>query len=240
MDYEETRVKRIIPPESFLIAASSSDCEKCGGSRLLEVQDGRRSICNVCSKDLLKKMFTFNGVGSFDGVRLSAFDLNYFEDDVITRQRTVVLNNSKIYSEYLSKNTQEQFPGYLQVYYSGEHASGKTYLAVVMCKYMIIQGMSAYYVKHLDINDLSPKEVETLKRYDLVVIDDYIPDGTLNHKNQRVLNNLLDSRMLSGKMTCIFSSTPIDIAVADSEACISSKLRRFTLCKQEIAKGGNG
>lgn len=188
-------------------------CAKCGDTGFTTSSDGRRVVCQACMKEALQEAYNESGMRDFSSFTLKGFDLNYYK----TGERKRMFDGLRKLMEGKTEKKLMLLTGGIQ--------SGKTYLAVVTCKYAAVQGMSSYYVKADSLMYLSREEVEELKTYDLVVIDDYSAEVTLNNKTANVLHTLLEARLAAERATVIVSTSPLEVLVADSDERIAGKLK---------------
>ena len=188
-------------------------CEKCGDTGFVTTKDGRKAVCTSCMKDALEEVFNESGMKDFVTYDLKSFDINYYKDDVRSRE----FKGLRKLMEGKSEKPLMLLTGGVQ--------TGKTYLAIVSCKYAILTGLSAQYLKADRLFDLSYDDLDTLKTYDFIVIDDYSAEVTNNNKIANHLHTLLAARLASGRATVIVSSSPLEVLVADSDERIAGKLR---------------
>ncbi len=191
------------------------NCKKCEDTGFTKTKDGRRAVCRACMQDAIDETFTKSGMKDFGSYTLKAFDLARNKDDKGERKRQ--FEGLRALMEGKTEKPLMLLKGGVQ--------TGKTYLAVVACKYAIMLGLSAYYVKADRLYELSRADQDELKDYDFVVIDDYSPEVTRLDKTATALHSLLEARQASGRATVIVSSAPLEVLVAESEERIAGKLK---------------
>lgn len=188
-------------------------CDKCGDTGFTTSSDGRRVVCQACMKDALLEAYNESGMKDFSTFTLKSFDLNYYKNG---DRRRMFDGLRKLMEGKTDKKL---------MLLSGGIQTGKTYLAVITCKYAAVQGMSSYYVKADSLMYLSHEEVQELKSYDIIIIDDYSAEVTLNNKTANTLHSLLEARLAAGLATVIVSTSPLEVLVADSDERIAGKLK---------------
>lgn len=189
-------------------------CQECEDTGFVTNKDGRRMVCRACMKDAVKETYDNAGMKDFGTYTLKSFDLKYFNDNGERQKKFAGIRD-------LIEGRSEASLMLL----NGGVQSGKTYLAVVACKYAIMQGQSAYYLKADRLSAVNRDDLEDLKGFDLIVIDDYAPEVTQDKYNAAALHNLLEARLASGRATVIVSSSPLNVLVSDSEERIAGKLK---------------
>jgi len=189
-------------------------CQKCSDTGFIKASDGRRVVCMTCMQAALEDAFEGSGLKDYSSYTLKAFKLDYFKDGGIRKRQF----------EGIKAVTAGDIGGKPLRVLNGKVQSGKTYLAVIATKYAILQGLSAYYVKADKLCDLPHEDLETLKSYDMVVIDDYSAEVTLGYKNAAALHDLLEARIASGRVTIMITTTRLDVLVANSDERIAGKL----------------
>lgn len=188
-------------------------CDKCGDTGFTTSSDGRRVVCQACMKEALLEAYNESGMKDFSTFTLKSFDLNYYKNG---DRRRMFDGLRKLMEGKTDKKL---------MLLSGGIQTGKTYLAVITCKYAAVQGMSSYYVKADSLMYLSHEEVQELKSYDIIIIDDYSAEVTLNNKTANTLHTLLEARLAAGLATVIVSTSPLEVLVADSDERIAGKLK---------------
>lgn len=188
-------------------------CSKCGDTGFIKASDGRRVVCTACMKDAVIETYNESGMRDFSSFTIKSFDLNYYKNGERKRQ-----------FEGLRKLLEGKTDKKLMLL-NGGIQTGKTYLAVITCKYAALQGLSSYYVKAETLMYLSREELQELKSYDLIVIDDYSAEVTRNNRIANTLHTLLEARLAADRATVIVSASPLEVLVADSDERIAGKLK---------------
>lgn len=192
-------------------------CSKCEDTGFTTTKDGRRVVCTACMKDAINEVYDESGMKDFGTYTLKAFDIERDGQGAPKGERKRQFEGLRKLMEGKSEKPLMLLTGGAQ--------TGKTYLSVVACKYAALQGLSSYYVKADRLADMSREDIDELKEYDLVVIDDYAAEVTTLWKTASVLHTLLETRQATGRATVIVSSSPLEVLVAESEERIAGKLR---------------
>ena len=198
-------------PEDF--DSEQIRCAKCGDTGFIKASDGRRAVCNSCMNEAIEETYNESGMRDFSSFTIKSFDLKYYKNGDRKRQFDGL-------KKLIAGKTDEKL-----MLLNGGIQTGKTYLAVITCKYMVLQGFSSYYVKADNLMYLSREELQELKSYDLVVIDDYSAEVTRNNKIANTLHTLLEARLASDRATVIVSASPLKVLVDDSDERIAGKLK---------------
>ena len=190
-------------------------CGSCNDTGYIKTKSGRTVVCRDCMIDAITEVFNESGLADFTTYDMKSFKLDYYKDDNGDR----INKFKKLQSIIDGKGNNSVW------ILTGNVSSGKTYLAVVCCKYAILQGYSAHYLKADKLYELKPEEISDLKTYDFIVVDDYAPEITNVYKNATNLHSLLEARMASDLPTVIVSSSSLAAIVEGSEERIAGKLR---------------
>lgn len=191
-------------------------CGKCHDTGFITLKNGSRAVCRDCMKEELNECFDSSGMGDFRSYTLKSFDFAYFGD---AGKRKEVFSSVK---EMFEDRPDRQ----LLKIYSGGTQTGKTYLSVVLAKYAIIEGKSAFYVKAEDLEERDLRYDEGVTDSDFLVIDDYSAAITGNRRIASSINGILESRCASGRATLVVSSEPHDMLVGGSDVRIAGKLSK--------------
>ncbi|MCQ2516007.1 MAG: hypothetical protein MJ094_04010 [Saccharofermentans sp.] len=193
-------------------------CENCMDTGFVTSYDGRKAVCMSCMMEAVKETFDESGMKDFDTYTPKGFKLDYFGNNKRKKQYDGLRNliEGKADSSKVSLLT-------------GGSQTGKTFLAVVSCKYAIFQGKSAQYIKADSVQYFTSEELDELKDYDYVVIDDYSSEVTLGYKSASSIHNLLEARSAKSKPTVVVTGTEKESLVANSDERISSILSRATV-----------
>lgn len=190
-------------------------CEKCEDTGFVVSSDGRKAVCMSCMKDAVKEAFDESGMKDYDTYTLKGFKLDYFGD-----------NKRKSQFDGMRKLIEGKEPCQSASLLISGSQSGKTYLSVVSVKYAILQGKTAQYIKSDDLQYFTAQELDDLKDYDYVVLDDYSSEVTLGYKTANAIYKLLEARIAKKKPTVVVSGTSLESLVANSEERIAGILSR--------------
>ena len=202
-------------PVNFSEPAPS--CAKCGDTGFVKAKDGRNVVCTACMQGALDEVFTASGLKDYSTYTLKSFDLNYYDKGSSGNARRKAFMGIRNLMEGKDMKKLQLLTGPVQ--------SGKTYLAVICCKYAIMQGLSSCYIKADKLGELGNSEIEEFKSYDIIFIDDYSAEVTKLYRTATALHNILEARLAAGRATVIISSSSIEILVADSDERVAGKLR---------------
>ena len=189
-------------------------CERCGDTCFVTAKDGRSVICTSCMAEDVESVYNQSGMADFSSFTLKSFKLGYFND-----------KNSRGRQFDSLKGLLSDPGGKGIMLLTGGAQTGKTYLSVVICKYAIVTGKTSYYVKADRLSDLPGDDLESLKRYDIVIIDDYAAEITGNYRAAACLHTLLEGRLAGDLPTVIVSSSSKEHLVAESDERIAGKLK---------------
>ena len=191
-------------------------CSKCSDTGFTKGKDGTVKVCSCRDADI-KECFAGSGLEHFTSYDIKNYRSDYLGDP---ESRKTLLN--KLLMVMLGVGDEVQKP--LWVYYAAPQ-TGKTYLSVCLVKTAIRLGKSAFYAKCEDLADLGEDTLEQLNSIDLLVIDDFADDVTLNNAVGSVLNNLIEIRNAAGLKTVLVTSIPVSSLVKGCDMRISGKLK---------------
>lgn len=192
-------------------------CDKCNDTGFVTTPGGLKIVCTDCMSHELTKCYDYCGMEDYQRYTLKAYKHDYFGDKV--RRKSVFEAVKKIFE---SANS-----GSHGLYlYSDKIQSGKTYLAVILTKYAIIEGISAAFTKAEDIGNFEDYEIDFFKSCEFLVIDDYAPEITRDWRKSSALNSVIEARIAEGLPTLLVSISPKESLVADSEVRLSGKISR--------------
>ena len=117
--------------------------------------------------------------------------------------------------------------------YSAPPQTGKTFLAISVCKTAINLGKSAYYAKCEDLQTTGTDTLDDLKKIDFLVLDDFADSVTLTNNVGSILNNILEVRGASGLPTVLVTPFPKSELVNKCDMRISGKLQSAGLISKE-------
>ncbi len=109
--------------------------------------------------------------------------------------------------------------------FSAAPQTGKTFLAIVVCKTAINLGKSAYYAKCEDLAAIGTDTLEDIKHIDFLIIDDFADSVTLYNNVGSVLNSILETRAASKLPTVLVTPFPAAELIKKCDMRISGKLQ---------------
>lgn len=191
-------------------------CAKCLDKGFISAANGQSVVCGACMKEELEECFRESGMEDYSTYKLKSFDAGYFDNKKERQQRFIALKS--LFEGPLTGSP-------LRIY-SDKPQSGKTFMSVIITKYAIVEGKSAYYLKAEDLRQNDQEFINELKKYDLLIIDDYSADLTRNWIIASSLNSVLEARQASNRPVVIVSLSSREQLIADSDERIALKLKR--------------
>ena len=191
-------------------------CTMCNDTGFVKGKDGTVKVCS-CRQADLEECFAGSGMENF-----TSYDLSNYRNDYLGDPDNRKAVRSKLLMVMLGVG--EEVKKHLWVYYAAPQ-TGKTYLSICIVKTAIRLGKSAYYTKCEDLANLGQDTLEQLNSIDLLVIDDFADDVTLNNGIGSVLNNLIEIRNASGRKTILVTSIPVTSLINGCDMRISGKLK---------------
>lgn len=186
-------------------------CTKCNDTGYVKAGNGSLIVCKACMRDALEEVFSGSGLKDFATYTLKGFKFDYSKDRARQFEGLKNLMEGKSDKKLMILN--------------GGVQTGKTYLAVVSCKYAIMQGLSACYIKADRLSRLSFDEVDDLKKPDLLIIDDFSAEITGYDRTAYVLHDILEARLASDRATVLVSTTAAEVLIGNSDERIAGKLK---------------
>lgn len=186
-------------------------CSKCNDTGYVRAKNGSLIVCKACMKDALEEVFSESGLKDFSTYTLKGFKFDYSKDRARQFEGLKNLMEGKSAKKLMVLN--------------GEVQSGKTYLAVVSCKYAIMQGLTACYVKADRLSRMSFDEIDDMKKPDLLIIDDFSAEITGYDRTAYVLHDILEARLASERATVLVSTTATEVLIGNSDERIAGKLK---------------
>ncbi len=190
-------------------------CPKCHDTGFVTTKSGNKAVCGNCMKDELAECYASSGMADFSSYTLKSFDFGYINGI----DRKSVFNKIK-------KIFEDGYEGPFLMVYSSPSQTGKTYLSVVLTKYAIIEGRSAYFSKAEWFEDRDLAEDGSVNECDFLVIDDYSAAITNNRKTASHINKILEIRSAASKPTLMVSTEALETLVAESDSRIAGKLSK--------------
>lgn len=194
-------------------------CSKCKDTGFVAATNGVNVVCGDCMKSQLDECFESSGMADYTSYKLNGFNANHFGNKA---ERLKQFSSMKKLFEVGTDNN----PVRLLI---SQPQSGKTFLSVIITKYAIVEGKSAYFLKAEDLR-ISSDELKTdLKGCDMLIVDDYSPDLTRNWIIASSLNSILEARIAANRPVVIVSSSSKEELIAGSDERIALKIKRADL-----------
>ncbi len=188
-------------------------CATCHDTGYKVNARGTRVVCD-CRKRELEESFAEAGMADYSTYTLNKYDKKHGKDPA---KRNSVLNN--MMNVVLGKDKKTL------CLYIDEPGSGKTYLSICMVKAAITMGKSGAFVRCEDIAD-KEDEIGDYKTCDFLLIDDFAGEVTLRARVSGNLNDILESRIATGRPTVLVSFTDKESLIGESDARIAAKIQR--------------
>ena len=205
-----------------------SICDKCGDTGFCKGSDGTVKVCS-CRKNELEICYEQSGMGDYSSYKMKNYRDDYLGDAAGRKKlRNELLKVMLGIDEEDSKSSLCLF--------SAPPQSGKTFLAVCVCKTAINLGKSAYYVKCEDLSSLGTDTLDALKNIDFLIIDDFADEVTLHNNVGSVLNSVLETRAAGRLTTVLVTPFPKSELVSKCDMRISGKLSTAKLISSEGRK----
>ena len=192
-------------------------CETCEDTGFYKNKSGMMQVCK-CRQSDVEECYRLSGLKDYSLVKLE----NYKDDHFGNKNHRIELRREMV-GIVVGKNPQE---GSSISILSDGVQTGKTFLAVYIVKLAINLGHSAYYTRLDDLALKYDDELDDYRNVELLVIDDYIANMTMQGMLGTRLNSILESRLAKGLPVIIVSSFPVSSLVADSDVRIASKLKK--------------
>ena len=202
-----------------------SICEKCDDTGFTKGSDGTLKVCS-CRKKELEMCYEMSGMADYTSYKMKNYRDDYLGD---TSGRKKMKN--ELLKVMLGMNDGEDKSSLCV--YSAPPQTGKTFLAICVCKTAINLGKSAYYVKCEDLSSLGQDTIEGLKRVDFLVIDDFVDEVTLFKNVGSVLNFILETRAAAKLPTILVTPITKSELVSKCDMRISSKIQTAKLISKE-------
>ena len=241
IDNDERLIKRFDVAEEELMAkrdkiiarnnidpdfdAEKNICDKCGDTGFTKGSDGTVKVCS-CRKKELEMCYEQSGMADY-----SSYKMKNYRDDYLGN----AASRKKIKNELLKvmlglESGEGKSP---LCVYSAPPQTGKTFLAVGVCKTAINLGKSAFYAKCEDLATIGTDTLEDLKHIDFLVIDDFADAVTMYNNVGSVLNSILETRAAAGLPTVLVTPFPKSELVNKCDMRISGKLQSAKLISSE-------
>ena len=200
-------------------------CEKCGDTGFTRGSDGTVKVCS-CRRKELEMCYDLSGMADYSSYKMKNYRDDYLGDAQVRK---------KIRNDFLKVmlGIEEGETRSSLCVYSAPPQTGKTFLAVSVCKTAINLGKSAYYAKCEDLATIGTDTLEDLKHIDFLVIDDFADEVTLFKNVGSVLNSILETRTASKLPTVLVTPFPKAELVNKCDMRISGKLASARIISPE-------
>ena len=192
-------------------------CDKCEDTGFTKGSDGTVKVCS-CRKNELESCYEQSGMADYSSYKMK----NYRDDYLGNGAGRKKLKNELLKVMLGLDEGDSKSP---LCVFSAPPQSGKTFLAIVVCKTAINLGKSAYYAKCEELATLGTDTLEALKHIDFLVIDDFADTVTLYNNVGSVLNTILETRAASGLSTVLVTPFPVSELERKCDMRISGKLQ---------------
>ena len=205
--------------------AEKSLCDKCGDTGFTKGSDGTVKVCS-CRKRELEMCYEQSGMADY-----SSYKMKNYRDDYLGNAAVRKKNRNELLKVMLGLDKSEESSPLCV--YSAPPQTGKTFLAVCICKSAIKLGKSAYYAKCEELSAIGTDTLEALKRIDFLIIDDFADEVTLFNNVGSVLNSILETRAAAKLPTVLVTPFPRSDLISKCDMRISGKLSSARLISSE-------
>ena len=199
-------------------------CDKCGDTGFAKGSDGTLKVCS-CRKRELEMSYEYSGMGDF-----SSYKMKNFRDDYLGDAKSRKAIRNELLKVMLGMTEDDKTSLWV---YSAPPQSGKTFLAICVCKTAINLGKSTYYTKCEDLQVIGTDTLEDLKRIDFLVLDDFADSVTMTNNVGSILNSILEVRAASKLPTVLVTPFTKNELVSKCDMRISGKLKSAKLISKE-------
>ena len=199
-------------------------CDKCGDTGFAKGSDGTLKVCS-CRKRELEMSYEYSGMGDF-----SSYKMKNFRDDYLGDAKSRKAIRNELLKVMLGMAEDDKTSLWV---YSAPPQSGKTFLAICVCKTAINLGKSTYYTKCEDLQVIGTDTLEDLKRIDFLVLDDFADSVTMTNNVGSILNSILEVRAASKLPTALVTPFTKNELVSKCDMRISGKLKSAKLISKE-------
>lgn len=217
--------KYSISPDSFIPKYSCKNCQDSG------FKDGK--ICECLKKDWLLESMEQSNVDLSNISRLTDYNTSLFGNDA----KPYMNRLKKYFTNYLSSFPNNQI---YNIVLSGNTGSGKTYLAKILAKEVIIKGFSAYYtssfnmvnsmLKYHTSFDKESGLLDSLLEPELLIIDDLGTEPIFNNITKEYFLSIIEERINSRKKTIFTTNLDTDGILARYQERIFSRITNKQNC----------
>ena len=202
-----------------------SICEKCNDTGFTTGSDGTMKVCS-CRKSELEQCYDQSGMADYSSYKMKNYRDDYLGDATGRKRiRNELLKVMLGIKDDKVRNT-------LWIC-SAPPQTGKTFLAICICKTAISLGKSVFYAKCEELSSLGLDTLEDIKHIDFLVIDDFADEVTLHNNVGSVLNSVLETRGASDLPTVLFTSFTKSELISKCDMRISGKLSSAGLITSE-------
>ena len=202
-----------------------SICDKCNDTGFTKGSDGTSKVCS-CRKNELETCYELSGMADYTSYKMKNYRDDYLGD---ANGRKKAKNELlKVMLGIDETNTRSSL-----CVYSAPPQTGKTFLAVCVCKTAINLGKSAYYVKCEDLPQLGTDTLDALKHRAFVMIADFADEVTLFNNVGSILNSILETRAAAKLPTVLVTPFSKAELVSKCDMRISGKLSSSKLISAE-------
>ena len=199
-------------------------CDKCGDTGFAKGSDGTLKVCS-CRKRELEMSYEYSGMGDF-----SSYKMKNFRDDYLGDAKSRKAIRNELLKVMIGMTEDDKTSLWV---YSAPTQSGKTFLAICVCKTAINLGKSTYYTKCEDLQVIGTDTLEDLKRIDFLVLDDFADSVTMTNNVGSILNSILEVRAASKLPTVLVTPFTKNELVSKCDMRISGKLKSAKLISKE-------
>ena len=199
-------------------------CDKCGDTGFAKGSDGTLKVCS-CRKRELEMSYEYSGMGDY-----SSYKMKNFRDDYLGDAKSRKAIRNELLKVMLGMTEDDKTSLWV---YSAPPQSGKTFLAICVCKTAINLGKSTYYTKCEDLQVIGTDTLEDLKRIDFLVLDDFADSVTMTNNVGSILNSILEVRAASKLPTVLVTPFTKNELVSKCDMRISGKLKSAKLISKE-------
>lgn len=199
-------------------------CDKCGDTGFAKGSDGTMKVCS-CRKRELEMSYEYSGMGDF-----SSYKMKNFRDDYLGDAKSRKAIRNELLKVMLGMTEDDKTSLWV---YSAPPQSGKTFLAICVCKTAINLGKSTYYTKCEELQVIGTDTLEDLKRIDFLVLDDFADSVTMTNNVGSILNSILEVRAASKLPTVLVTPFTKNELVSKCDMRISGKLKSAKLISKE-------
>ena len=200
-------------------------CEECDDTGFTKGADGTVKVCS-CRRKELEMCYEQSGMADY-----SSYKMKNYRDDYLGNAS----GRKKIKNELLKVmlGIGDSDARSSLCVYSAAPQTGKTFLAIGVCKTAINLGKSAYYAKCEDLATIGTDTLEAIKHIDFLIIDDFADSVTLHNNIGSVLNSILETRTASKLPTVLVTPFAVSELVKKCDMRISGKLSAAKIISSE-------